>query len=518
MSHLPVLPILLPLLIGALLLIVERRGIALQRGIAFAGLTALVGIAIALLLRADSGEVGVYLVGNWPAHLGIALAVDRLSALLVLTTALLAFACALYASGGWDRRAPHFHALFQFQLAGICGAFLTGDLFNLFVFFEVLLIASYGLMMSGGRGPRLRAGVHYVAFNITASTLFLVAVGLLYGLTGSLNMAEMAQRVAAAPPENLALIQSAAGVLIVVFCAKAALLPLYLWLPETYSRTPAAVAALFAIMTKVGIYAILRVYTLVFGSDAGEIANFAWDWLLPAAAVTLALASFGALAARNLRGLAAYLVVVSAATLFIAFSINSSASIGAGLYYLVQSTFVAGALFLIADLVRIQRSSGVGDDLHAPGGLRHKLLLGSLFTLAAIAVAGLPPLSGFIGKFSIMLAIPHQQAGWLWPLILITSLMAIVALARAGGNLFWESPAAEGEAITLSRPGALAAGLLLGLAAAMTVGAGPALRYTTASAEQLLAPAMYRAAMFAAPEVPAPSHRIEHAADKEIRQ
>jgi len=504
MSHLPVLPVLLPLLVGALLLIVERRGIKLQRALSLSALAALVLVSALLVRQADSGEITVYLLGNWPAHLGISLAVDRLSALLVLTTALLAFACGLYASSGWDRKAPHFHALFQFQLAGIGGAFLTGDLFNLFVFFEVLLIASYGLMLSGGRGPRLRAGVHYVAFNITASTLFLVAVGLLYGLTGSLNMAEMAQRVAAAPPENLALIQAAGGVLIVVFCAKAALLPLYLWLPETYSRAPAAVAALFAIMTKVGIYSILRVYTLVFGSEAGSLAGFAWDWLMPAAAITLALASFGALAAASLRGLAAYLVVASAATLFIAFALNNADGIGAGLYYLVQSTLVAGALFLIADLVRSQRGAA-GDSLRATGGLSQRALLGTLFVIAGVAVAGLPPLSGFIGKLGIMAAMSNAQASWLWPLLLVTSLMAIIALARAGGHVFWESPVAETAATPLPRSGIAAVCLLLALAALMTVAAGPSLRYATASGEQLLNPAAYRAAMTGAAVVPYPT-------------
>jgi multicomponent K+:H+ antiporter subunit D len=502
MSHLPVIPVLLPLLVGALLLIVEKRGIALQRGIAFASTALLVAVAVALVVRADSGQIDIYLLGNWPAHLGIALTVDRLSALLVLTTALLALACVIHASAGWDRKAPHFHALFQFQLAGIGGAFLTGDLFNLFVFFEVLLIASYGLLLSGGRGPRTRAGVHYVAFNITASTLFLVAVGLLYGLTGALNMAEMAQRIAAAPAENRALIQAAGGVLIVVFCAKAALLPLYLWLPETYSRTPAPVAALFAIMTKVGVYAILRVYTLVFGSTAGDMAGFAWDWLLPAAAITLVLASFGALAARHLRGLTAYLVVASAATLFIAFAMQSGAAIGAGLYYLVQSTFVAGALFLLADLIRHQRGAA-GDSLAASAGLGQRALLGSLFVIAAVAVAGLPPLSGFIAKFGILAAIPNAQAAWLWPLVLVTSLLAIVALARAGGHLFWESPAPEPGAPAVSRRGVAATGLLLGLVVAMSLGAGPALRYTTASGEQLLSPLAYRSATQQAPVVPA---------------
>ncbi|HSM10103.1 MAG TPA: monovalent cation/H+ antiporter subunit D, partial [Lysobacter sp.] len=167
MAHLPVLAVLAPLFTAAALLLIERRGIAAQRVLGWSGMAVLLAVAVGLVVQADRGEITMYLLGDWPARLGIALVADRLSAMLVLTTTLLAIASLLYASTGWDKRALHFHALFQLQLAGLNGAFLTGDLFNLFVFFEVLLIASYGLLLSGGRGARLRAGLQYVAFNIT---------------------------------------------------------------------------------------------------------------------------------------------------------------------------------------------------------------------------------------------------------------------------------------------------------------------------------------------------------------
>jgi multicomponent K+:H+ antiporter subunit D len=495
MNHLPILPVLVPLITGALLLLVERRGIAAQRLVAWLGLLALLAIAVLLVRLADSGALTVYLVGDWPARLGIALMVDRLSALMVLTATALAVPCLLYASAGWDRRALHFHALFQLQLAGLNGAFLTGDLFNLFVFFEVLLIASYGLMLSGGRGPRMRAGLHYVVFNITASTMFLIALGLLYGLLGTLNMAEMALRVGQADPGDLALIQAAGGILLIVFCAKAALLPLYLWLPETYARSPAAVAALFTVMTKVGVYAVLRVYTLVFGAEAGALSGWAWDWLLPAGAGTLALASLGALAAGTLRAQVAYLVIASAATLFIAFALATPATVSAGLYYLVHSTFVTAALFLLVDLIRRQR--GRARDLIdqiVPVGARG--LLGALFLVAAVSVSGLPPLSGFIGKLLLLAAVPPGQTAWLWGLILVTSLMAVVALARSGSHVFWETPTGPVPESTPvpAPPGRLqlaAIGVLIAYGLALTVAAAPVERYTRAAAEQLLAPADY---------------------------
>ncbi len=492
MNHLPVLPILIPLMAGALILMVERRGLLAQRMIAWCSILAMLWVAALLVLRADQGELMVYLVGDWPARLGIALMVDRVNALMLMTTALLATASLLYAAGGWDRRALHFHALLQLLLAGLNGAYLTGDLFNLFVFFEVLLIASYGLMLSGGRGLRMRAGLHYVVFNIMASTLFLIALGLLYGMTGTLNMAEMALRIGLAPPQDLALIRAASGVLLVVFCAKAALLPLYLWLPETYSRAPAAVVALFTVMTKMGVYAVLRVYSLVFGQEAGELAGWAWAWLLPAGVVTLVLAALGALAGHTLRGTVAYLVIASAATLFIAFSLQTAAAVGAGLYYLAHSTFVTAALFLIVDLIRRQRGA-TADRLETPAPMGSATLLGLMFLVAAVSVAGLPPLSGFVGKLALLAAVPPAQVLLVWSTVLLTSLMIVIALSRVGSQVFWRAGTyAECDAPRPPQPVEIAACmLLLAIGLAMSVAAGPLLRYTQAAGAQVLVPADY---------------------------
>jgi multicomponent K+:H+ antiporter subunit D len=507
-AHLPVLAILVPLVFGALALLVDRRGIAASRTVGALGLAALLAVAIALVARADSGAIDMYLVGDWPARLGIALVADRLGALLVLASAVLASACALHAASGWDTRATHFHALLQFQLAGLNGAFLTGDLFNLFVFFEVMLIASYGLLLSGGRGQRMRAGFHYVVFNITASTLFLIALGLLYGLLGTLNMAEMALRVSTAAPADLAMIRAASGVLLVVFCAKAALLPLYLWLPGAYSWAPAPVAALFAIMTKVGVYAVLRVYTLVFGATAGPIANWAWDWLMPLGLATLVLATLGALAATTLRMQVAYLVVASAATLLIAFSLGTPDAVGAGLYYLLHSTFVAAALFLIVDLIRGQRGAR-RDLLDTAGPLRRPALLGTLFTVAAVSIAGLPPLSGFLGKLMILDAVPAGARGWVWSIVLGTSLMTLVALARTGSQVFWRAepwPADLAPPPAPNRLQVIAALTLIGCGVGLVVGGGAVVGYTEAAAQQLLAPEAYiDAARGATPQLRAPS-------------
>lgn len=521
-DHLPILPILIPLFAAAIALFFEHRrfGMLPQRIVAWASMAAMLAVAILLLRQVSGGTIAVYLLGDWPSRLGIVLMADRLSALMLMLGLLLGAACLLHACAGWDRRAPHFHAFFQFQLMGLNGAFLTGDVFNLFVFFEVLLIASYGLMLSGGRGERLRAGLHYVAFNVTASTLFLIALGLIYGLLGTLNLAELSQRVAQAPAADQALIQAAGGLLIVVFCAKAAVLPLSLWLPETYAHAPATVAALFAIMTKVGLYAVLRVSSLVFGESAGALAGFAWDWLLPLGAATLVLASLGALAAVRLRLLAAYLVLGSAATLFIAFSLDRAGTVAAGLYYLAHSSFAGAALFLIADLVRRQRGRA-GDRKDVIAALPGKTVPGLLFLVVAVSLAGLPPLSGFIGKLLLLDAVPAGRTTfWVWLLVLGSSFLMLVGLARAGTRLFWRlepwpdaTPAvraayAANVAVPTPPPRPLetaATVLLIGYGIAMVVAAAPLLDYTRATAEQLRSPGDYvEQVRAAAPRLRAP--------------
>ncbi len=500
MNHLVVLPVLIPLLGASLSLFVEHRryGPKVQRSVAWTTLVLLAGVVALLFQQAADGGIQAYLLGDWPSRLGIALVADRLSVWMLATTTLLAAGCLLHACSGWDRRAPHFHALFQFQLMGLNGAFLTGDIFNLFVFFEVMLSASYGLLLSGGRGLRMRIGLHYVVFNVSASTVFLIALGLLYASLGTLNMAELAQRIAEVPPSHLKLVKATMGLLLLVFCSKAALLPLYLWLPEAYARAPVAVAALFTIMTKVGLYAVLRISTLWFGEDAGAMAGYGSQWLLWAGIATLVLGALGVLAAARLRVLISYLVIVSAATLFIAFALGNAAVLSAGLYYLPHSTFVAAALFLIADLIRRRRARADSHrDIVAP--VPGKAGPGVLFLIAAVSVAGLPPLSGFLAKAALLAGVPAGYTAAVWTAILASSLLVIMGLLRAGIRLFWRVPGPEeatqpelAQSKAPARPAeATAVVLLLGYGIAMTVAAGPLMRYTDATAAQLLQPGQY---------------------------
>ena len=294
--HWIILPVVLPALLAPIIGFVTRHDITLTRVASLTGTALLLAIAVGLAVLASNGETHVYRLGSWPAPFGIVLVLDRLSALMVLVTAILALIVLIHAiSTGWDDRGRHFHALFQFQLMGICGAFLTGDIFNLFVFFEILLIASYGLMIHSGGKERMQAGLQYVVMNLAGSTLFLFALGTLYASTGTLNIADLAEKVKDIPADEASLVRVASMLLMIVFAVKAALFPVQFWLPATYSNAPAPVAALFAIMTKVGAYAIIRIHTMVFGPGASGTEDLAATWLFPAAIITIAVARLASL-------------------------------------------------------------------------------------------------------------------------------------------------------------------------------------------------------------------------------
>lgn len=485
MNHALILPILLPMFTGSLLLLGARLSLRSKRSLSLGATLLLLPLSCYLLWLADQGVLQVYAAGNWQAPFGIVLLLDRLSALMLLLNSVLGCFALLYAVRGDDARGPSFHALFQFQLMGINGAFLTGDLFNLFVFFEILLIASYSLLLHGGGAERVRAGLHYVLLNLLGSALFLLAVGVLYGVTGTLNMADMASKVAAASADQAPLLHAAGLLLLVVFGLKAACVPLYFWLPRAYAAASAPVAALFAIMTKVGLYSIVRVYTLIFGDAAGTLAQMANDWLWPLALLTLVLGLIGALAARSLQGLLAYLLVVSVGTLLAGIAIGSEQALAAALYYLIHSTWIGGGLFLLADLIARQRGDKQAELVQGPA-LQNPHLLGGLFFLGAIAVAGLPPLSGFIGKLLLLRALePGLQALLLWPLVLGGGLLTLLALSRAGSTLFWRVGLSQLDSAELDRGRLLACMGLLLLSPLLTGWAAPILSYVQATASQL---------------------------------
>lgn len=486
--HLAIAPIVIPALAGPLALMVMRRRRNLGLTIAFASFGALLATAVALLILSDDGTVRTYALGGWKAPFGIVLVVDRLAAIMLVLSALVGLLALVHATVTQaDRAGWHFHPLLQFQLMGLNGAFLTGDLFNLFVFFEVLLIASYGLMVHGQGPARLKAGVQYVVLNIIGSSLFLVALGLLYALTGTLNMAQMGERVAEVGPDDQALLRVAALLLVSVFALKAALVPLHLWLVRTYAVATPAVAALFAIMTKVGVYSLIRVVPQIFGDDAGSAAWAPAPYLLPAAILTALIGFAGVFVARRLSEQSAYAIVGSTGTLMIAVAAWRVDTLGAALYYLVHSTLAGAALFFIADVVARRRAS-FSDTTSSSPAFCHRQGVGLLFLVAAIGTVGLPPLSGFIGKL-YMLGTLADTVGWAWAwaTILLTTLIGVIGFARAGSVVFWKegtvSDGAEPDRLPVSDMAAPLAALAL--LVAFSAGAGPATAYGRAAAVQV---------------------------------
>ena len=506
-GHLVVLPIVLPLVAGALMLLFEERRHALKGAISIAATLGTLAVAAALVVRAEFPLTHVYPLGNWPAPFGIVLVADRLAALMVLLGALLALAALVFSLARWHRTGPHFHTLAQVLLAGMNGAFLTGDLFNLFVFFELLLAASYGLALYGGGAARVRASLHYIVVNLAASLLFLVGASLMYGVTGTLNMADLALRVPAVPEGDRALVEIAAGALGAAFLVKAAMWPLGFWLPAAYGAASAPAAALFAILSKVGVYAVMRLWLVVFGDGAGA------EVLAYGGMATVAFGIVGMLASQDLARACSYSLVVSSGTLLAATGLGGAALAGPALYYLVVSTLGVGAFFLLIELVERSREPGadviavtaeafgLADDRPEPAEEEVGVaipatmaVLGIAFACAALLVAGLPPLPGFVAKFAILAAIldagPVAAPAWaLLALLLASGLAAVIAFGRAGVRVFWPSRERTIPRVSLVEMAPVA--LLLGLCLALTAAAEPAMRYARDAAQVLQAPQRY---------------------------
>jgi multicomponent K+:H+ antiporter subunit D len=486
-NHLPILPILIPALTGALLLLpVFQRSIQRQRRFSLAATLLTLAIAIALF-NSSSDATTHYLLGNWEQPFGIVLVADRLSTLLVLLTAVLSVGVLLYASAGTDEAGSFFHPLFQYQLMGIYGAFLTGDLFNLFVFFEILLLASYSLLAHSGGKARIRASVQYVTLNLIGSALFLVALGLLYGTLGTLNMANMAERVAMLRDDQLVLLEAALLILVVVFGLKTALVPLQFWLVRSYAAATAPVAALFAIMTKVGIYGFYRVHIGTFGYHPALNGGLTQTLFWVMAAATMVVAIIGVLGSKNLRTLTANLVLISVATLMFTEAMGTKEAVAAGLYYLIHSTLVTAALFLLADIIADKRGPAA-DNFVAARPMRRHTLMSLIFMTVAITVVGMPPMSGFIGKLLILVSAQtgaHQLVAWSF--ILTGSLSALIGLSRAGTSLLWHTTGSKAPAETTNALPMTALMLFVLAAPAMVVLSGPLTNTLALVAEQLVA-------------------------------
>ncbi|WP_372619132.1 monovalent cation/H+ antiporter subunit D [Falsiroseomonas sp.] len=507
MIHLVVLPVLVPFAAAILQLALYRAGTGIARGISLAS-AACCALLAALLLQATA-EAGPFAVaiGNWPAPFGITLVADRLAATMLAVTAAVALPALLAATDGTDRAGLHFHPFFQLLIAGLNGAFLTGDLFNLFVFFEVLLIASYALLVHGAGPARARAGVHYVVLNLAGSLLFLFALGLLYGTLGTLNLADMAGRLPLLEEADAAPARAAFALLLAVFAFKAALLPLGFWLPHAYGSATAPVAAMFAVLTKVGIYAMLRVSGTALDGTAFT-ADLVAPWLMPVGLATVVVATLGVLAAARLGTMVAHLLLLSTGMLASAIAAGGATMLAAMLYYLPHTTLVSAALFLLVG--RIAQARGeVGDAIAHGPRLRHPVRLGAAWLLLAVAVTGLPPLSGFLGKLMLLTAAPAGPAGTaMWIIFIVSGFVGALAMARAASTVFWERSDLPACPPLPTRPAAAAAlALAIGLVPLLVLGAAPLSAHARATAEQVVGRRAYLDAVFPPGAVPVPRER-----------
>lgn len=448
--HSPILSILIPGFTAFLLLLLGNPGSGAlsqdwrqpwRRGISLVSVVLGLATAISYLIQANSGQIFVYQLSEWAAPFGIVLVLDRLAAFMLVLTYALVVPIIWFASKEWDERGRYFHAMCHFLLMGLCGAFLTGDLFNLFVFFEILLMASYVLLLHGQGKVRFQLGIHYVTINLLASALFLIGLGMIYGSVGSLNMADVSRILPLLEGDQHKLAVAGGLLLFVVFGIKAAILPVGFWLPKTYAVATTPIAAIFTIMTKVGIYAILRVNSTVFNDElTREILS---NWLLPIGLITSVYGVIGAIGAERLRRFVGFMILSSIGTIIIALSLMTTKAWAAALYYLVHSTIIAAMFYLLCGWITSQRGA-FKDHLKIAPKMKQQTLVSICFFVVALMMAGLPPFSGFFGKVFILQATstsPYQLL--IIITVLLVSLLSIMAFTRAGFVLFWRAIAPE---------------------------------------------------------------------------
>lgn len=488
------LPVAIPLVTLSVCALLRGHPLT-QRGISVAGSVALLAAAFALLVAVYDGTILATQFGAWAAPFGISFVADLLSAVMVLVTAVMAVAVSVYAlvNGARERERAFFHPLYHGLLMGVCGAFLTGDLFNLYVWFEIMLIASFGLLVVGGTRAQLDAGVKYVALNLVATTLFLMAVGFLYGLTGTLNMADLARTLPGV--ENQGLVTTLAVMFLLAFGSKAALFPLFFWLPAAYHTASAPVVAIFAaLLTKVGVYAILRSFTLIFTGDAG----YTGPIIGAVAVLTMVTGVLGAAAHFDIRRILSFHIISQIGYMLVGIAVATPLALAGSVLYVVHHIVVKANLFLIAGAMRL---SGGGYDLKAMGGLhRSTPLLAILFAIPALSLAGVPPLSGFWAKFVVVKSSLDAGHTVLAGVALAVGVLTLYSMVKIWNEAFWKAPVAatsDGPAAAWRAAPRTRWAMLLPIAAlaaiTLTIGLAtePFIDFSLRAADQLLMPRAY---------------------------
>src|SRR5690625_50957 len=485
MNNLLVLPIALPL-VADVILIFLRPYINLQRWVTFGVMAVISGISIYLLQKVQSEGVLRLDFGGWEPPFGILFVGDSFSVLLVLTASIVTAISLLYGFYSLDaeREKMYFYPLVNFLVAGVIGSFLTGDLFNLFVFFEVMLLSSYALVSLGGSKMQLKSGIIYVTINVVSSWMFLIAIAYLYGTVGTLNLAHISQRIAESGQTPILTVISI--LFLVVFSLKAGLL-LYHWLPGSYSAPPAVIGALFgALLTKVGIYALFRMFTLVFYHDPGITHTLIGIM----AGLTLILGSIGAIAYNDIRKVITYNVVIAVGFILVGLAVFTPAAVEGSIFYLVHDMIIKALLFLIGGTMiyvtgtaRIENMSGL---------IRNYPPLGWIFFITMLSLAGIPPMSGFVGKVLVGQGAAETGSFILLALAFLSSLAVVYSLLRVFLNAFWgETIISEEDELPL-RKGRVVPLVVLTLGTiALGLGIESISAYVTDAANVLMHPEIY---------------------------
>lgn len=491
MNLLLVLPLVVPLAAaGVSLLFWGRRRV--QRWLTVVSSASLLAVGVALLLQVRAEGIQVAELGSWPAPFGIVLVADLLSAIMVALTGLIGLSVALYSLAAVEARHEAFgyFPLLQILLLGVCGAFLTGDIFNLYVWFEVMLIASFVLLALGGRRSQIEGALKYVALNLIASIIFVSAIGILYGVTGTLNLADLSLRLdeLARPGLQTAL----AMMFLTAFGIKAAIFPLFFWLPASYHTPPAAVSALFAgLLTKVGVYSLIRVFTLLFNDDV----DYTHTLILLIAGLTMMAGVLGALAQREFRRILSFLIISGVGFMLMGLGLFTQLALAATIFYLIHDIVVKTNLFLISGVAR--RITGSYQLAESGGMYRSHPFFSLLFLVAALSLAGMPPLSGFLAKLGLVEAGLSEAQYGIVAVALVASLLTLLSVARIWQEAFLKRPpeGSSTEALPASRWSLRVLQVPIALLCLLTVITGlaaqPIYELTTEAAAQLLDPAGY---------------------------
>ncbi|MDQ0219631.1 Na+/H+ antiporter subunit D [Peribacillus cavernae] len=486
MNNIVFLPVLLPLLTGIVLLFFSKS-IKFQR--VFSVLSVLAGILLAVMLVGKVHGQGILTlqVGSWEAPFGIVIVADMLASLLVLTTNLIGFAIIVYSfySIGKERERFYYYAIFQFLLVGVNGAFLTGDIFNLFVFFEVMLMASYVLLALGGTKPQLRESLKYILVNVISSALFVITVAYLYSVVGTLNMADISRKIAKIDQPGIVTVIAVS--FLIVFGLKGAIFPLFFWLPGSYYAPPIPIIALFgALLTKVGIYSILRTYTLLFYHDQG----YTHQLLGILALLTIIVGVIGAVGYWDMKKIIIYNIVIAIGVIIFGISLMNQQSLSGSIFYIIHDMIIKAALFLLIGI--IIKITGTNNLREISGLIKAYPYVGWTFFIAAISLVGIPPFSGFAGKLLILQGAVKAGSYIGMAVILLSSLMVLYSLMKIFINGFWGIPRAYPDADRVPvKMLLLPAVLLVGVSIVYGFGTEAMYPFISQATEPLIDPGIY---------------------------